>query len=177
MRKAGPSRPLSNVCQQRRDLADQATLVLVGQPGLDLGQRYPRDLGDLDVLVGELTALREQDVMVDGLVDALSVGDEPEVDYSQRRRNASGNAGLLGHLADGCGLRGLPVFQVAFRQRPQQPAPAIEPSDKSTLRSGGPTIEDETTGGGFLDPIQPASPRRGLRCRRARHDPDGTRLR
>ena len=58
-------------------------------------QRHPGDFGDLDVLVGEFTAEKAEEIVVHGLVDASTFGHEPVVDAAQRCQDSSLNAGFF----------------------------------------------------------------------------------
>ena len=71
--------------------------------------------------------------------------------------DAAGDAGFFRHLAHGGDLGGLALFDVALRQRPDQPAASVVPGDHGGAvpvhsRDGG--VDDQTAGGGFLDAAQ-----------------------
>src|SRR5689334_7715800 len=99
---AVPSRRTrSDTVEQLRGAGHQGPLVLVRQGAGELVQRHPGDGADLDVGVGELTALGPQQEVVHGLVHPPPVGHEPEVDRAQPADDPPGDAGLLGDVADG----------------------------------------------------------------------------
>ena len=97
-------------------LADELALVGIGEPGLQFGERYPGDLGDFDVLVGELAAGGFHQEVVHGLVYTPLLGHEPVVDGAQWAQYLRGDAGLLLHLAHGRLFHRLTVLDVTFRQ-------------------------------------------------------------
>src|SRR5205085_3352376 len=88
------------------------------------------------------------------LVNASSVGHEPEVDGPELADDLALDAGLLAHLADR-GLRlGLAGLDMALRQRPEQAAAPVEPADESTPGVRAAAVEDQSAGAGLVDPLQ-----------------------
>ena len=105
-----------DVREQPRHLVDEAALVVVRQPLGELLKGHPGHLNNLDIFVGQLAALGEQQVVMNRLVDPAPLGNEPEVDRSERGYDATRNAGLLCDLANRCYLGGFAFLDVAFRQ-------------------------------------------------------------
>ncbi|GAA4824598.1 hypothetical protein GCM10023353_37140 [Tomitella cavernea] len=58
-------------------------LVRIGEPPGEFSERHPLHFADLVVLIGELAALVAEQEVMDGLVDAAAVGNEPVVDASE----------------------------------------------------------------------------------------------
>ena len=134
----------------------------------ELAERHPGHLVHLDVGVAQLAAGGLEQVVVHGLVDAPVVGDEPVVDGAERRQHPAPDAGLLLDLADRGVLSRLAGLEVALRQRPQQPAPPVEPADQRHARAAGRAVDHQAAGGGLLDRRRPrrSGPPRRLRDRR-----------
>src|SRR5919205_721014 len=159
------------VGEERGRPLDQRPLVGVGEPGAELVEGNPGDLGHLDVGVGQSSPDGAQQEVVHGLVHPAAVGDEPEVDDAERGDDLADDAGLLGDLPDGGVLRGLALLDVALGQRPQQPAAAVGAADEGGARPRDGVVRDhQAPGGGLVDPPQPAarapSPARPSHARR-----------
>src|SRR5919202_387510 len=159
------------VGEERGRPLDQRPLVGVGEPGAELVEGHPGDLGHLDVGVGQGSPDGAQQEVVHRLVHPAAVGDEPEVDDAERGDDLADDPGLLRHLPDGGVLGGLPLLDVALGQRPQQPAAPVGAPDEGGTGFGHPVVGDhQAPGRGLVDPAQPAagasSPARPSHARR-----------
>ena len=138
--------------------ACQAPLVGVGQFVGQFRYRNPGHLGDFDVLVAQFAAGEPHEVVVDGLVHAPAIGDEPVVDAAESGQNVSVDAGFLGDFPDGGLLGGLALFDVSLGQRPEHPSAPVHPADQgSKLFLARPIdpVDDQSAGGGFVDGPKP----------------------
>ena len=128
---------------------------------VQLGQRHPGHLVDLDVVVAELAAGGLEQVVVHGLVDPAVLGDEPVVDGAERGEHPAADAGLLLDLADRGVLGGLAGLDVALGQRPEQPAPPVA-AGRSAPPAGAPAVRSTTS-----PPAEVSSTLRSPRARAA----------
>lgn len=126
--------------------------VGVGEPRPQLGQGHPRDLGDLDVGVGQFATEVAEQIVVHGLVHAPALGDEPVVDAAEFGQDLAADARLLVDFAHGRFLGGLTLLDVPFGQRPQKsPAPVGAADQRGTQLLGRTTetVDDQSPGGGL----------------------------
>ena len=140
--------------------------LFLGESLGDLTERYPGHLRHLDVGVGQFSAVREHQVVSDGLVDPLPCSDEPEVDRAETTEDDPVNTGLLLDFPDGRLFFRLTRLDMAFGQRPQQPAAPVQPTDQRALGVSSPTVQHQSPGGELLHPAQ-----RPTAGRRGRHGP------
>src|SRR3954452_3020662 len=151
----------SRVGEQIGDALDQASLVGVGEPARKLTERYPRHLLDLDVVGGKLAVGRHQQEVVNRLVDAPTIRNEPEVDRSELGEDTPGDAGFLGDLAHRGVLRRLARLDVSLRKRPEQAPTAVGASDERGARLVRVVAVDAHAAAGGLLHRPHTSPRRG----------------
>ncbi len=120
--------PYSGVCAERRRLGhpvrqwqracDHVTLRGEAHQRLGIRERHPADLVELVVVERQVAADGLHQVVVDGLVDAGALLDEPVLDGPDRDQDAHLEPGLLLHLAERRLLDGLVAVRGALGQRP-----------------------------------------------------------
>jgi len=155
------------VSERLGDEIDQPPLIGVLEPRRHLIQGDPGDFHNLTVRVGQLLALRLQQVVVNGLVHASVLGHEPEIDGAEAGDDPTGDPGLLADLPHGSLLGGLPRLDMTLGQGPHQSAAPIPAGDQGRLGPPTTPIEHESARGGLLRGLGPSSPspRRGRRGR------------
>ncbi|CCH70006.1 hypothetical protein BN10_480005 [Phycicoccus elongatus Lp2] len=124
-----------------------------------LAQREPRDVDGLLVRVvldRQVATDGLEQVVVDVLVDPAVPHREPIVDRPQLDEHAPLDAGLLGHFARGRLRQRLLALDVPLRQAPFDAAGPIAPGDDGDAGLAFEDVDDDATGGAFLDAGQPS---------------------
>jgi poly(A) polymerase len=152
-------RELTSIREQLGQAIEKAPLIGVGQTTPNIGQRNPGNLLHLRIGIGELTARGLHEVVVDGLVDAAILRDEPEVDDAQGSDDPTDDAGLLFDLTQRGILCRLTSLEMALGQRPHESPTPVMPGDKRSARLARTSIDDQTTGRGLLYPRHRGGPR------------------
>lgn len=135
-----------------REVGD-APFVGKGELPREFLDRYPSDVHGFlvgIVLDGEFAAGGAQQVVVHGLVHAMSADSEPVVDAAQRRQDVALDACFLGNFAD-CGL--FVVFlalRVPLGQAPFEPSAPVKAGDDRNLEVAVGSVHYYPAGADFL---------------------------